>query len=524
MGSIVRHTIGPLGLDSMIVRRMPEGEIRAMVTNDASAIIEEFEGETDHPIAQRFIYLARAHEDDYGDGATRTVLLASELIDRGLDLIDRGVHPHDTIEGFMIGGQRTLELWEAQAISLQLQDGSLDREGLTQVTRAGIANGRPGAWDLDGTADLVVEAGLRVSVPEEQRVDLSSIDTVAIPGGGVGDSALLDGVVLPQDPVVAERLLPVRGGVLLVAGDLTVKSPFGMDVRIGGESWSTGAFSRSNVRAHASVVDRIDAADVVAVIVSGDVSHDMANELAGRGIVCLRNTTDIRMKRLSRVTGGRILGGMPAGALPTETIGAADIRRRDVGPEKEWTEVRALDHVPAVGTVVARGGTERSAKEAERRIKQGLNAFRAAIGRPDALPAGGAIELEAAGEIRSFASKFGGRKQLAIDTYADAIEAVPRALAENAGRDPIDAITDLRTRHRAGHSSAGFTADGVIVDDVTTHHAIEPFLIPTSALVRAIDFAATMLRIDSILPIDQLAAPVASSDELGGEDGTHRGR
>ena len=125
MADLVRSTLGPLGLDKMVVRRMPDDELRGFASNDGVAIIEEFEGETDNPVAQEFITLAEDHEDDLGDGVTTMFLLACDLLSTSMDLVDRGVHPNDVVEGYSIAAQRTLENWNEAAISVA-SDGELD--------------------------------------------------------------------------------------------------------------------------------------------------------------------------------------------------------------------------------------------------------------------------------------------------------------------------------------------------------------------------------------------------------------
>jgi archaeal chaperonin len=145
MGDLVRSTFGPWGIDKMIVRQMSDGELWGFVSNDGSAIMEEFEGETDHPVAQRFIRAVEDHEDDYGDGSTTMVLLASELLSTAMDLVDRGVHPTDVIEGFSIGGQRTIELWNETSIPLTDSAGEFDRTRLRAIAMTGMTNGRNGS-------------------------------------------------------------------------------------------------------------------------------------------------------------------------------------------------------------------------------------------------------------------------------------------------------------------------------------------------------------------------------------------
>lgn len=501
MGGLVRSTLGPLGLDKMVVRRMPGDEVRGFVSNNGIAIVEEFEGETDHPIARRFIRAAEDHEADYGDGSTTMVLLAAELTAAAMDLVDRGVHPTDVIEGFSIGAQRTLERWDEAAISLANRRGELDRDRLRAVAMTGMVNGRPGAWPLADLADTVVEAVLRVSTPETGTVRLDHADTVAVPGGSVADSSLVEGVMLPKQVVTGEHLLPSAGPVLLVNGDLQARS-LAQDVRLDVKTSDVAARTSDGLIDSEGIAAAIARSDVVAVVASGDVDMAVAKELARRGAVVLRNVKRTDFEYVMRATGASPRGPVRSGdQVAPDILGHATVRLRDTGRDDDWIafEPSADRGAPAV-TLVIRGGTQSAAEEAQRRVRDGKNALRACIRTPRALPAGGAVDMAAAADVRSFAPRFDGREQLAIEAFADVLETIPRTLAANAGLNPLTSLTKLRTRHESGHDRAGVSKVGVVVDDVTADGGgIDAFQVRVSGLVRAVELTNSLTRIDGTL-------------------------
>ena len=193
----------------------------------------------------------------------------------------------------------------------------------------------------------------------------------------------------------------------------------------------------------------------------------------------------------------------PGSTVDPENLGHARVSFRDMGREDDWLALEAPADTgqPAV-TVVVRGGTGSAAEEAERRVRKGKNALRAVVQNPRVLPGGGAPDVAAARDLRSFAPRFGGREQLAIESFADVLEGLPKTLARNAGRDPSGTIAELRTRHEAGHDTAGLDVDGDVVDDVLAGDAIDPFRVRTTGLVRAVEFVNDFTRIDSFL-VDQ---------------------
>jgi chaperonin GroEL (HSP60 family) len=504
MGNLVRSTLGPLGTDKMVVRRMEDDELRGFVSNDGVAIIEEFEGETTHPIAEHFIRAAEDHEDDYGDGTTTMVLLASDLLSTAMDLGDRGVHPNDIIEGYSIAAQRTLERWQDLSIDLGAADGSLDREKLEAIALTGMTNGRTGSWPLAEFAETVVEGVLRVSDPSTGSVRLDHAETIAVPGGNVTDSELVDGVVLPEHVVVAEHLLPATGSVVLVDGHLQSRS-LSADVNVSVESEADAAQAATGFDDSEEIAATIGVTDTVAVVVSGDVDMAIAKELARHGAIVVRNVMDTDFEYIASATGATPRGPVsPNSRIDPETLGTATVRFRNTGRNDDWVafEPPSTAGAPAV-TMLVRGGTQSAAEEAQRRIKDGKNALRACIMNPRALPAGGAADVAAATDLRTFATRFDGREQLAIDAFADVLESIPRTLARNATLDPISSVADLRTRHDAGLERAAISKDGLLVDDVTADGGgLESFQVRVSGLVRAVEFVNKITRIDGVL-LDQ---------------------
>ncbi len=501
MAELVRSTLGPLGLDKMIVRRMPDDDLRGFASNDGVAIIEEFEGETDNPVAQELITLAENHEDDVGDGVTTMFLLVCDLLSEAMDLVDRGVHPNDVVEGYSIAAQRTLERWNEMAVPV-VREGELDRELLETVAMTGMTNGRTESWPLDQVVDTVVDAVLRVSDPATGTTRLDHADTEAVPGGTVADTELVEGPVLPREITDAPYLLPAEGPLLMIRGDLKTRE-LSADVSVSLDEDDPTKTAQSFNEA-AGIARAIGKTGAVAVVVTGDADMQVAYDLAGEGAVLVRNTKDTDFEYIERATGATPVGPVsPGSTVDPDVLGQVKLGRRDMGREDDWLAFEAPPGTgqPAV-TLVVRGGTESAAEEAERRVRKGKNTLRAVIRDPRALPGGGAPDVAAARDLRSFAPRFGGREQLAIEGFADVLDGIAKTLGRNAGIDPGETVTDLRTRHDAGHDTAGINVDGDIVDDVVADDGLDAFRVRVTGLVRAVEFVNEFTRVDSFL-VDQ---------------------
>ncbi|WP_223302012.1 TCP-1/cpn60 chaperonin family protein [Haladaptatus sp. R4] len=248
----------------------------------------------------------------------------------------------------------------------------------------------------------------------------------------------------------------------------------------------------------------------VAVFASGDIHRDIAQELGSRGVLTVQNVKDSRIEFLARATGAPVSTPLvSADVVEAEATAPVHIDQRFDQQDESWLAVTATGrNVPEAVSFVVRGGSDSVAREAERRVKDGLNAVRAAVMRPEALPGGGAAEIAAAVALRDFAPSVTGRAQLAVESFADAIETIPLTLARNAGRDALGTVLDLRSRHATESGRAGITSNGVVVDDVIDHGAFDPQLVRTSGFVRAVEFTNSYLRIDGILYNANPGSPV----------------
>jgi chaperonin GroEL (HSP60 family) len=289
--------------------------------------------------------------------------------------------------------------------------------------------------------------------------------------------------------------------VLLVDGDLQART-LSRDVRIDLDSAAAAGRTTEALVDSEGIAAAIAAADAVAVVATGDVDMAVAKELARHGAVVLRNVKRTDFEYVMRATGASPRGPVrPGETVAPDDLGVATVRLRDAGRDDDWIafEPPAAATAPAV-TLLVRGGTRSAAEEAQRRVRDGKNALRACVLDPRALPAGGAVDAAAAADLRSFAPRFDGREQLAVEAVADVLETIPRTLARNAGLEPLGALADLRTRHGEGRDRAGVSSDGVVVDDVTAGGGgLDAFGVRVSGLVRAVEVANSLVRIDATL-------------------------
>ncbi|MFO8114151.1 MAG: TCP-1/cpn60 chaperonin family protein, partial [Halorubrum sp.] len=232
------------------------------------------------------------------------------------------------------------------------------------------------------------------------------------------------------------------------------------------------------------------------------------------GILAVRRAKSGDLKRLARATGGRVVSNLED--IESDDLGfAGSVAQKDIGGD-ERIFVEDVEEAKSV-TLILRGGTEHVVDEVERAIEDSLGVVRTTLLDGQILPGGGAAEAELALQLRDFADSVGGREQLAVEAFADALEVVPRTLAENAGLDPIDSLVDLRSRHDAGEFGAGLDAYTGDVIDMEAEGVVEPLRVKTQAIESATEAAVMILRIDDVIAAGDLKG--GSSDDGGDEGG-----
>jgi chaperonin GroEL (HSP60 family) len=235
--------------------------------------------------------------------------------------------------------------------------------------------------------------------------------------------------------------------------------------------------------------------------------------LAKHGIYAVRRVKKSDMEKLAKATGGRIVTKLDE--LSREDLGNAKLVYEKKIADDEMTFVTGCKNPKAV-SILLRGGTEHVVDELERSLEDSVSVVSVAIEDGKYITGGGSTAMEIALGLRDYASTVGGREQIAIESYADAIEVVPRTLAENAGLDPIDTLIDLRKEHKKGRKNAGINVFSGKVEDAKRNEVIEPIRVGLQAINSATDAAIMILRIDDVIAAKTGGAP--GGPGKGGEE------
>ncbi|MHB8606595.1 MAG: thermosome subunit alpha [Thermoplasmatota archaeon] len=502
----VRSTLGPKGMDKMLVDSM--GDV--VITNDGATILKEID--VQHPAAKMIIEVSKTQEAEVGDGTTSAVVLAGELLKQAEDLLE-DVHPTLITQGYRLAQQKAFEVLNSIAHDIK----GADKETLGRIARTSMASKGASAYS-DLLADIVVKSVTSVAEVDASGktvVDKDSIKIEKKSGGAVSDTTLVTGVVLDKERAHSRMPREVRNAkIALVNAALEIKkTEVDANIEIT-EPSQLQAFLDEEEKTLRRFVASVKDSGANVLFTQKGIDDLAQHFLAKENIYAVKSVSEKDMKKLAKATGARIVSQLKD--LSKDDLGKAGVvEQRKIG-EDELTFVTECPTAKSV-TVLIRGGTEHVIDEVERTLDDAIGVVGTALKEGKYLAGAGAPEIEVALALRKYAATVGGREQLAIEAFANAVEIIPRTLAENAGLDAINALVDLRQAHEKGQKNAGLNLDTGKPQDMLKANVIEPLRVKTQALQSATEVATMILRIDDVIAAKEFSAP-KGGDGGGMED------
>ncbi len=485
----VRSTLGPKGMDKMLVDTI--GDI--VITNDGVTILEEMEIE--HPSAKMMVEVAKTQNEEVGDGTTTAVIIAGELLKNAEELLDQEIHPTVITKGYKIAKDEALKILNDIAKPITINDeGELNKIAITAMSGKSVEKASP------KLASLVVQAVREVAV--DGKADTEDIKREKKHGGSAEDTELIKGIVLDKEithPGMPKRLENAK--IALIDAALEVKeTETDAEIRITSPE-QMQAFIEQEQNMLKAMVDKVAKSGANVVFCQKGIDDIAQHYLSKRGILAARRVKKSDMDKLAKATGGRVVSSLDD--LSSSDLGFARIvEEKKVGGE-QMTFVRECKDPKSV-TILVRGSTEHVVDEVDRSIEDAIGAVSSAVDLGKIVPGAGAPEAEVSRRLRKFSEKFSGREQLAIIAFANALEVVPRTLAENAGLDPIDILVELRAAHDQGSVNAGLDVFNKKIVDALSIEVVEPLKVKMQAIKSAAEAAEMILRIDDVIAASKL--------------------
>ena len=484
VADIVKTTLGPKGMDKMLVS--PLGDI--VITNDGVTILEEMQIE--HPAAKMMVEIAKTQETEVGDGTTTAVMLAGKLLENAEILLDKKIHPTVIAKGYRLASEKSQEILKELALRITPDDDEILRQiAMTAMTGKGAEDAK------EKFSDIIVKAVKQIQ--DSNGIDINNIKIEKSKGDGIKDTSLISGIVLDKDRVSIDMPQVVENAkIALIDFPIEVKNPeIDTKVSISSPEQLQG-FLDQEERTIKNLVGKIKASGANVIFCQKGIDDFAQYLLSRERIYACRRVSRSDMEKLAKATSGKIVGNLN------------ELSEREFGFSQRVEEIKhgsdTLTYItgcknPKALTILIHGGTSHVIDEIERAIKDGLGDVIASLKSGLIAPGGGAIEIEVAKRLREYSQGLSGREQLAVEQFASALECVPLTLAENAGLDPIDTLTELKSRHDSGEKNAGLNLFTNKIENAIESKIIEPLKIKTQAINSASDVAIMILRIDDVI-------------------------
>ncbi|MEM2874493.1 MAG: thermosome subunit beta [Candidatus Hadarchaeales archaeon] len=489
----VRTTLGPRGMDKMLVDNL--GDVT--ITNDGVTILKSMDVE--HPAAKMMVEVSKSQENEVGDGTTTAVVLAGELLKKAEELLDQDIHPTVITTGYKLAAEKAKEIVEKIAKPV----GKNDEKLLKQIAITSLSS-KGSEIRGEKLAELCVKAVKQIVEEADGKLeaDIDNIKVEKKTGGSTADSQLIQGIVLDKEvvhPGMPKRVENAR--IALLNMSLEVKETE-TDAKINiTDPEQLRSFLEEERRMLKEMVDQIKKTGANVVFCQKGIDDVAQHYLAKAGILAARRVKDSDMEKLARATGGKVVTNIKD-LTPADLGTAALVEERKIAGEEMIFIEGCRD--PKSVSILVRGGTEHVVDELERAVHDGLSVISAAIEDGKMVAGGGAVEIEVAKGLREYAETVGGREALAVNAFADAMEIIPRTLAENAGLDPIDILMDLRAAHEKDGKNIGLDVVSGKTLDTMERGIIEPMRVKIQAIKSASEVAEMILRIDDVIAAGKL--------------------
>ena len=489
----VRTTLGPKGMDKMLVDSL--GDI--VITNDGATILDEMD--IQHPAAKMMVEVAKTQDKEAGDGTTTAVVIAGELLRKAEELLDQNIHPSIVIKGYALAAEKAQEILDEIARDVDVEDvETLKKAAVTAIT------GKAAEEEREYLAGIAVEAVKQVAekVDGTYKVDLDNIKFEKKEGGSVKDTRLIRGVVIDKEVVHPGMPKRVEGAkIALINEALEVKeTETDAEIRITSPE-QLQAFLEQEEKMLREMVDKIKEVGANVVFVQKGIDDLAQHYLAKYGILAVRRVKKSDMEKLAKATGAKIVTNVRD--LTSEDLGEAElVEQRKVAGEN-MIFVEGCKNPKAV-TILIRGGTEHVVDEVERALEDAVKVTKDIVEDGKILAAGGAPEIELAIRLDEYAKEVGGKEQLAIEAFAEALKIIPRTLAENAGLDPIETLVKVIAAHKDKGPSVGVDVFEGEPADMLERGVIAPVRVTKQAIKSASEAAIMILRIDDVIAASKL--------------------
>jgi len=490
VAELVKTSLGPRGLDKMLVDSL--GDVT--ITNDGATILKDIDAQ--HPAAKMMVEISKTIDTEVGDGTTSSVIFAGALLEKAEKLLEKDVHSTVIIDGYEAASTKALELLGELAKVIKPDD----QESLIKIAKTSMQS-KLVSEDSLPLSKLVVDAILKIVEidGDKHSVDLDNLKVEKKAGGSIDDTSLINGIVLDKEIVHSGMPTKIeKARIALVNAALEVeKTEMSAEIRISDPTQMQQFLEEEN-KMLKSMVDKVHNIGANVLICQKGIDDISQHYLSKHGVLAVRRVKESDMTKLAKATGGRISTNLDD--ISAEDLCSAEIVQQKKVESDKWVFIEGCKNPRSV-TILIRGGSQRVVDEVDRSLHDALMVVKDVVEKPSIVAGGGSPEAYLAAELNEWSSSSEGREQLAIKQYAEAFEAIPLTIAENAGMDPIDTIITLRANQSSGKQTVGINAKESKIGDMFRLDIVEPLEVKEQIIKSATEAACMILRIDDVIAV-----------------------
>lgn len=490
----IRTSLGPKGMDKMI--KTKSGQI--IVSNDGATILKHMA--VLHPAARMLVDVSAAQDVEAGDGTTSVAILTGAFLGAAERLLNKGIHPMLIAETFQKAARRSTEILLDMSYKISLED----RDALIRAASTSLSS-KIVSQHVSLLSPLAVDSVLKVTNEYKNNVDLGDIRLVKKVGGTIDDTELVNGVVLTQN-VIKNGGGPTRiekAKIGLIQFQLSPPKPDMENNVVVNDYRQMDKILKEERSYLLNICKKIKKSKCNVLLIQKSILRDAVNDLALHflaklNIMVIKDIERDEVEFLTKATGCKPIADIDN--FTEDRLGTADlVEEIESSGSKivKITDVTSKNIKPTV-SIVVRGANNLVLDEAERSIHDALCVIRCLVKEKALIAGGGAPEIEVSKVLMKEANKYSGVEQFVYQEFAQALEIIPTTLAENAGLNPINVVTDLRNRHENGEKNAGISVRRSGASNTFDEHVLQPVLVSTSAINLAAECVKSILRIDDI--------------------------
>jgi len=476
MADLVKHTLGPSGLDNMLVDPAKE----SVITNDGATIVKE--SAIDHPVAKVIMEVARAQEEKCYDGTTSSIILTGELMQQASLLLKQKIHPTKISLGYHMAAIKAEEA--LLDMGLPANDEMLNKIAQTAMT------GKSAETDKEYLASICVEVA--------KATDLDNVTIVARPNGKISKSVAISGILVDREKCHHNMPTSVeKAKIALLSVDISLPE-FAKSVQVQvHNNDAVQDFIKSRNEQLQSIGETVLATGANVIFCRRDIDSFIQEHFAKLGIYAARRVRQSDLEAISKATGARLVSNIDN--MTAEDLGTAELVEEISVGDRPLIKVTGAPTQGAV-SILIRAPTQHVVDEINRAFDDAIGVVSIAIEDDSVLPGGGAPYMQVASSLKEYASTIGGREQMAVEAFANALEVIPMTIAENSGLDPLDSIIALRQAHSAKDGwKHGVDVNNGGTLDMIAANVLEPKRVIATAIRSATDTSSQLIRIEKIL-------------------------